>query len=273
MRAILLTALALVGGCGDDTTMGPGAGGDLAMPMPPGEDLSSSGSDGGCSFRGFPGFAGDNSVFRRFDCSCGCSIDSFENNLINDNWGINHTSGAMFVPMQGVGLGVSLVSSGNLEQGGLTSEGPIARFYLDGDFDILVDYDLGATAPPGESHLLLGVRLPTTLTGTPVYEVERLHGADGSDAYGTMLGGVPSVYLPTTATHGTLRLTRRGYLLTSYADGQKVSMLIAQTAGRLVVTLAATLAGCTAPDAGSTCGYTPRWHLLHMQTGSLVNQP
>lgn len=272
MRAtILVLFVALAAGCGDDS----GGGTDLAAAA--GDDLAASADlagDLGCSFGTFPGFGGVQTA-TSFDCSCGCMIDSMELDGVAGIWGKSTTSGAMFVPMPGVGLGVSLTTSGTLEQAGLASEaGPSfpSVFYLDGDFDLLVDYDFGATPPPGPAELVLGVRKPEVLSGTPQYEVERERLADGSDAYATMLGGVPATLKPTTATHGTLELQRVGYTLTSLADGQQVATLVSNYPGRLVVTLAATLSGCSG-DAGASCGYQPRWHLMRLNSGKLVNMP
>ena len=42
--------------------------------------------------------------------------------------------------------------------------GPTAQFFLDGDFDMLVDYDL-VSPPPGETHLVLSVRNPGASRG------------------------------------------------------------------------------------------------------------
>lgn len=274
MRVFFVLVLALAaGGCDDDTTstaadLAAGGGDDLAAPA----DLA---GDLGCTVRQFPGFPGVQTSEARFDCPCGCMIDTMDENAVSPLWGASTTSGARFQPLPNVGLAVVLQSAGGLEQGGLASEaGPSfpSQFYLDGDFDLLVDYDLGPTPPPGEAHLVLGVRKPTTLSGTTQYEVEREHGADGSDAYATMLGGVPPVTQPTTATHGTLELKRQHFTLTSYADGQLISTLIASEAGRSVVTLAAALVGCSDVDAGS-CSFAPRWHHVRLASGTIVNLP
>jgi len=279
MRTWLVAAL-LMGavGCDDDDSTGPPA--DLSFgPFdegggPPQRDLAA--RDGSCTYRLFPGFIGGMPTSEvRFDCSCGCLIDSFEGTVVSPLWGASHTGGASFMPMAGVALGITLTSSSNtLEQAGLASEGlPTSQFYLDGDFDLRVEYDLGPTPPPGAANLVLGVRKPQTLTGTPQYEIRREQLGDGSNYYATMLGGVPPVMQPTSATHGTLRLTRTGFTVTASADGTLISTLIAQEAGRLVMTLAATLQGCTVSDLGTSCSYTPRWHKLELLSGTLVNLP
>jgi hypothetical protein len=275
MHKAALPLLLLLAGpsCGDDSSRGDGgAGGDQAVPSDGGGGDLPAVVDASCVRHEFFGFAGDNSVFRQQDCSCGCMIDRFENNTVNTNWGRSVTSSSVvFTPMQNVGLGVSLTTDGaTVENGGLASEGPTAQFYLDGDFDISVEYDLGAAAPPGESHLILGTRTPGTTGGTLHYEVERVHHDDGSDSYETNLGGITRSGGSTTATHGALRLTRVGFVVSSYADGQQISTLIAQNGDRLLLTLAATLSTCGGGSA--PCSYTPRWHLLDLASGRLVNQ-
>ena len=269
---LLLLACGSIGGCGDDKSNGDGGAGDLGSGAGDGggADLSGEARDMTCVPHAFLGFAGDNSVFHEQDCSCGCVLDAFENNLTNDLWGRSVSSGAVFTPMQGVGLAIALTTSGMLESGGLASEGPTAQFYLDGDFDLTVEYDFGATPPPGESHLVLGTRTPGFTSGTFQYDVERYHHDDGSDSYETNLGGIAKSGGSTSATHGTLRLTRSAFVVTSYADGQQVSTLIAQNGDRLMVTLAATLSTCT--GGATPCSYTPRWHLLKLVSGHLVNQ-
>ena len=131
-------------------------------------------------------------------------------------------------------------------------------------------YDFGSTPPPGESNLVLGTRQRPP-NNAITYEVYRTHAADGTDKYRAHLGLVDSpTTTATTATHGTLRLTRAGFKVTAIADGETVQTLIAQNGARLLVTLAATLGSC---ESGSSCSYTPRWHQLRLNSGRLVNQP
>lgn len=265
----------LVGGCGDDTTTMGHAGGDLSA-QTGGDDLSVAPPDmATCMFRTFLGYPGANASLLTFDCSCGCLIDSFANTIVNENWGASTSGGASFVPMSS-GLEMSLTTtttSSGPSLASLASQGPIARFFLDGDFNLQVDYAMNASAPPGEAHLVLGVRKPNTVDGIPVYEVERARLADGSEVYVTQLGGVPAVQTATTATHGTLRLTRAGFTLKSYGDGQLVSTLIAQDANRVEVTLAGALVSCNDADSGTSCTYEPSWRNVQLNHGTLVNQP
>ena len=277
MRVLLIVCMASLAGCDDDTTAMSHAGGD-DLSAPTGvEDLSMLFADlSQCAgYRTFLGFPGANATLDTIDCPCGCIVDRFANNLVNGNWGASTSGGASFVPTSS-GLGMALAStttSTTPSLASLASQGPIARFFLDGDFDMQVDYNLNASTPPGESHLVLGVRKSDTVQGIPVYEVERAREPDGSEVYVTQLGGVPAVQLATTATHGTLRLSRVGFKLTSYGDGMQVSTLIAQDTNRLEVTLAGELSGCADADAGTSCAYQPSWSNLIVNSGTLVNQP
>jgi hypothetical protein len=272
MRVLFLLVV-LAGGCGDDTTTGTGdmsAGGD---------DLSSAGADFAgagdmpCVNRMFNGFNGVQTTLAVFACPCGCTVDGMESSVLNPMWGATKTSGSNFAPIAGVGLGEDLHYSGNLETLGLYSVGPTAQFFLDGDFDMLVDYDLVST-PPGQTHLLMSVRDPGAVQSIQTFDIEREQLPDGSGYYATMLGGVPSNMITSAATHGTLRLTRQGFMYNSYADGATVSTLIASKAPRVAVNITATLNDCSNADGGMTaCAYQPRFHNLRLASGTLVNLP
>ena len=267
----LLLAL-VAGGCGDDTT---DVNGDMSMG---GDDASAShpdfvvAGDMPCANRLFNGFNGVQTSLSYFACPCGCTVDAMESSIVNPMWGASHTANSSFAPIAGVALGEDLHYSGTVEQLGLYSVGPTAQFFLDGDFDLLVDYDL-VSAPPGETHLVVSVRDPGTVQGIQTFEIEREQLADGSSFYATMLGGVPDATVATTATHGTLRMTRQQFTYKTYGDGAMVSMLIAQKAPRVAVTVTATLNGCTTSDMGASCSYQPRFHNLRLASGTLVNLP
>ncbi len=273
MRFLLVLAL-LAGGCGDDTTTGSeedmGSGGD-DLSATPGFDFSRTG-DLICENMVFGGFSGVPTSLAVFACPCGCVVDGMEAAEVNPMWGASNTTGSSFVGISGVGLGEDLQYSGTAQQLGLYSVGPVARFYLDGDFDMLIDYDL-VSAPPGETHLILGVRDPGVVAGTQTFELEREQMADGSNYYATMLGGVPAAMTATTATHGTLEIKRAGFTYTSYGDGALVSTFIAQKAPRVAVTVTGTLNGCTTSDGSASCGYEPRFHNLRLASGTLVIIP
>jgi len=208
-----------------------------------------------------------------FACPCGCTVDGMEANVVNPMWGATKTSGSNFVPIAGVGLGEDLHYTGTVEQLGLYSVGPTAQFFLDGDFDMLVDYDL-VSVPPGQTHLLMSVRDPGAVQSIQTFDIEREQLSDGSGYYATMLGGVPSNMTASAATHGTLRLVRQGFTYTSYADGATISTLIAQKAPRVAVTVTATLNDCSNADGGmAACAYQPRFHNLRLASGTLVNLP
>ncbi len=275
MRALgILLLCAALGGCDDDSTSGPGdlsVAGESDAGVP---DLSVTGDLLVCNAL-FNGFNGVQTTPATFACPCGCIVDSMESSVVNPMWGASHSSKSSFAPIAGVALGEQLDWDGtsSFEYGSLYSVGPTAQFFLDGDFDMLLDYDL-VSAPPGETHLVLSVRDPGSVQGLQIFEIERELRADGTSDYATMLGGVPPASVPTTATHGTLRMTRQGFTYKTYGDGQLVSTFIAQKATRVAVNVTATLNGCMFSDGGgASCGYQPRFHLLRLSTGTLVNLP
>ena len=271
MRYVLALALLLCG-CGDDTTAASGDLGAGADDLSSGlGDLAGTG-DMSCVNEIFPGFAGVQTSLVYFKCPCGCTIDSFEEGAVNPMWGATSSAGSSFAPIAGVGLGEHLRYSGSDARLGLYSVAPIAQFFLDGDFDLRVDYDL-VSAPPGQTHLLISVRDPGAVMSIQTFDVEREQLSDGSGYYATMLGGVPSNMVPTTATKGTLRITRQGFNYTTYGDGQMVSTLIAQKAPRVAVTVTAALNDCSASDGGASCEFQPRFHNVRLASGTLANLP
>ncbi len=272
MRLLFVLAL-LAGGCGDDTTDQPGdmmaSADDLSVAR---VDLAGTG-DMTCVYRSFPGFSGVQTQLTYFSCACGCTLDLMESSGVNPMWGATKTTGSNFAPIFGVALGEDLLYSGNVALLGLYSAGPTAQFFLDGDFDMSIDYDLVST-PPGQSHLLMSVRDPGAVQSIQTFDIEREQLSDGSNYYATMLGGVPSNMVATTATHGTLRLVRTGFTYTSYGDGTMISTLIASQAPRVAVTVTATLNDCSNSDGGgASCGYQPRVHNLRLASGTLANLP
>ena len=197
MRVLLVLVL-LAGGCGDDTTT---ASGDMSAG---GDDQSFAGADFAgagdlpCTNRMFNGFNGVQTSLVVFACPCGCTVDAMESTVTNPMWGATKTAGSTFAPIAGVALGEDLHYSGTVAQLGLYSVGPTAQFFLDGDFDMLVDYDLVST-PPGESHLLMSVRDPGAVQSIQTFDIEREQLSDGSGYYATMLGGVPSNMIASAA--------------------------------------------------------------------------
>jgi hypothetical protein len=264
-----LVALAVLGlGCGDDTVA---ARPDMHVSTP-GHDMSATPVDAarcGGTFSGFePG-----APLTVFSCSCGCTIDSFMHADVLPIWTVARSGSSQAV---GTSTGVETLleptSANPVAVLGLISQAQMNGFFLDGDFDLLVDYSFGGTAPPGELHLILGTRLPTLVLGTEIYDVERARLADGRDVYRSQLGGVPPQDTATAATQGTLELIRKGLTTTTLADGKRLGAFTAASGGRLEITLSAALSGCSDGDAG-TCTDAPRWISLRLNGGTIVNQP
>jgi hypothetical protein len=254
-------------GCGADAAGRP----DMHAGAPS-NDLSATPVDAarcGGTFSGFP----PNAALTVFTCSCGCSIDSFMHADVLPFWTISQSGlGQPVGTPNGMQALLESTSANPVAVVGLISQAQMTGFFLDGDFDLLVDYSFAGAAPPGESHLILGTRLPAVVVGTEIYDVERARLADGRDVYRSQLGGVPPQDSATTAMQGTLELTRKGLTTTTLADGKKLGAFTATSGARLEITLSAALSGCSDGDAG-TCIFAPLWISLRLKSGTIVNQP
>jgi hypothetical protein len=245
-------------GCDDDTSTGGGrdlSGAAMELSAPTGADLSTPCRAG----QMFGGFTDPNG---RLDCSCGCVIDSFTGLSLGGFWAFPSTGGSTFNPTpSGLPLTVVVANGGAAETASLSSLSPTAPFFLDGDFDLLVDYHLPAPLP-ADAHLVLGVQ-PIGAS----YTVERGRSAAGQDQLVAYFG-VPPVTKPTAGLDGNLELKRSGTTVQALADGYLISQFTGASNGRTSMTLAAALASCVT-DGGS-CTLNVVWRNLRMQSGALV---
>jgi hypothetical protein len=265
---VVALALAL---CGLGCSAGVTGTHDMSH-VAPSPDLSANSVDAAMCGGSFTGFT-PGAPLTFFACSCGCTIDSFMHAGVLPLWTVSRNGVSQAVGTQnGMQSLLQATQASPVAVVGLISQSAIGGFYLDGDFDLLVDYSFAGMPPPGEAHLILGVRKPMLVTGTEIYDVERARLADGSDVYRSQLGGVPPQDSATTATQGTLELVRKGYVTTSYADGKKLGAFGAPSEPRVEITLSAALSGCADADAGA-CAFSPLWIAARLQSGNLVNQP
>jgi hypothetical protein len=263
-RAALIALL--VAGCGGDHNA-PDGGGDGG---PGGADLSAVADlhgpvDASCVLQLFGGFGGASTTERLVDCTCGCIIDRFESGIIAGFWGVPTTAGASFTPTD-AGLQLSLAPpDGGLAIGAVNSSSPVAPFYLDGNFDLQVDYRLSGPLPP-DAHVVLTV---ADMTATGHYAVERERTAGGQDVYSASLGGIAPVTLATTAAAGTLELSRSGSTVKATADGAQVSQFTGANGARLGLVISGALNDC----GGGPCAMTVTFHNARMNGGALVDRP
>jgi hypothetical protein len=243
--------------------------------MDGGADLSGQLDDGGnpldltqgdmtCVPLKFPGFGGFSATERRYDCPCGCPIDDFTGMQLSPIW--NVASPATFTPSN-MGLGMAITKSGGTAAfGAITSLQTGNSFYLDGDFDLLVDWEImgGATR---DGHVLV------TLDNSQVvpnarYDVQRERTAADVDQYSSMLGGVMAVKVPTTDTSGTFELKRTGFTVQAFAGGAQVTQFLGGSRTRLAILLSLAIdTGCN-----GTCNLAVRWKNLRLAYGSLVDR-
>jgi hypothetical protein len=275
-HALFIASILLVAACGDSSNNDDlGVGNDLGVStedfaglpdLRPPADLQCGGPE---YFTGFGLLATE----QRIDCRCGCVVDRFANNVISGYWGTPIIETATLTPTLD-GLVVQVApGAGGAGVGALSSSAGAIPFYLDGDFDLAVDYRLFDVLPP-DAHAILRV----SIGGTDVYTVERERGLDGVERYRATLGGIQPVTRATTATSGTMRLVRSGFTIRAEADGQMLTQFTGATRARLpiLVTLGLTQAGCDVqggarPDGGS-CAATVVWQNLRLASGTLVDR-
>jgi hypothetical protein len=273
-RALFLPLLlvAAVGCDSSDANGDGGAGGDdQSVPSdgggPPPPDLfGRPPPDMTCILQQLQGFLGASTGERRVSCACGCTIDSFTNaSQVNQIWNGTIMS-TTFAPSSS-GLNVTPDSpDGGTALGALTSLNPAGPFFLDGDFDLLVDYELTGTLPPSAEALLQVNNPKPPIDST--YTIERQTNGAGSNEYRAALAGIQPVTQGTAKTSGTLELSRAGFTVKAIADGTEVSQYTGDKGSRLAVLLTAGINGC----AGGSCRFTVKWRNLRLVSGTLVDR-
>jgi hypothetical protein len=263
-------------GDGSAGDAGGDGGGDLSVGVDGGNDLAN--ADLTCTAGTFPGFPGIASTTRTFDCSCGCTIDSFlDPNMVSGIWSGTQSSASFFVPTAS-GLEMIVDDSQTAPAiAGLSSILASDQWYLDGDFDLLADYEIvGGMVADGHAILQVNNLKSSTLG---VYTVERDQTPAGADQYTGTLAGITPVSVATTATHGTLELKRSGFMVTAIADGSAVTQFTGGVLDRMAVVLTTALDGPCALDGGAPvdgsvpgCRLTVRWKNLRLASGVLVDR-
>jgi hypothetical protein len=270
LRGLLpLVLLASLAGCSKDDNSNDGGTGDMAVQLDDGGnplDLTIVSGDMVCANQVFAGFFGVTPSERRLECACGCTVDPFTGAVVAGYWN-SAVPGATFLPSAN-GLGVSVASDGGVEIAALNSLNPASPFFIDGDFDLLVDYQISGT-PPNGSHIILNTLNETLPGATGTYRVARERSATGTDQYSAELGGIAPVKLATSATQGTLRLERTGFTFRASGDGNQVTQFLAGAKARMTIVLTAALdAGCTGP----ACTLSITWKNLRLAKGALVDR-
>ncbi len=282
MSIIACAMFSCLAGCGSSTSQDAGVD-DLAVPSSIEiEDLARvrpdlSSTDMSCYLHTFSAFFGVEPDERVDDCTCGCIIDSFDSKQLNPLWGQPMAGSVSYVATRtGLYVGAYAVGDGGVGVAGLSSLNTVAPFYLDGDFDLRVEYRLLGT-PPADGHAILKVLSPNNST-IYSYSIERQRSLSTTDEYAARLNGIPAVTQATVAMSGTLRLVRAGATMQAWADGVKLAQYISATGERLAIflTTAATSDGCAAnagSNDGGVCAMTVEWHNLHLDHGRLVDRP
>jgi hypothetical protein len=268
LRCALVALLPLAAACDDEGVADLGAPLDLAVP-----DLPLTLPDlVGCVPGTFLGFPGTSDFERRFDCTpCGCIVDPLRTAASSAVWARTLISST--IEDGSSGLHVEANGAAGPAFASLASLNPVGAFFLDGDFDLRVDYHGADLAPGGKIALRVDV-----LSGL-FWEIARTEAADGAMGYTAQLGGVAGSS-PTNVTSGTLRLVRQGFTIEAYADGVLVASTTAGAAARAAVYLSVGVLGCDAFDGGTSstdgggglCSLSAVLSDLRLQTGVLVDR-
>jgi hypothetical protein len=227
---------------------------DLAVPPGP--------LDATCKLQTFMSFEGYSPTLRLLDCTCGCIVDKLDNATVNAWWGEVMIGTSSFNPMV-TGLELDVTSTGLTALAALNSQSAAGPFYLDGDFDVLVDYSL-PVALPADGHVLLTVQDPGAQVS---YAVERNRDAAGNDQYTGTLAGLPPISMSTSAMTGTLELKRTGSTVAAIADGATVTKYISAGTGRFVLILTSAIGSCS-----GSCSLRAVLRNVHMTGGALVDR-
>ena len=264
MKRLAVLAVLALASCDDAGPIDLGAsvdlrGPDLPITLP---DLSA------CEAPTFAGFSGASASERRLDCGlCGCVVDTLTHAASNDLWARSASSASLHDDPAGLRLVVD--GGADVAFATIASSNPIGDFYLDGDFDLRVDYALSMLPPGG------ALALRATLRDDTAFDVRRARSSDGDERYATALLDAV-VHHATTAPTGTLRLVRVGDRITAYGDGVLLATADRGAAGRASISLTGIVEGCVRPDAGSadagTCALQVTAHQLRLASGALVDR-
>jgi hypothetical protein len=271
-------------GCDDESSsnngdmLGAGDGGGDGSANVDGSEPDLIGADLTCGNGIFPGFPGTSVAERSFDCSCGCTLDSFQNStMVSGFWNGTIASDSFFTPTS-MGLEATVDSSSAAPAiAGLSSILASNQWYLNGDFDLLVDYELvGPMASDG--HAILQVNnLKSPVNSIYTLERNRTHAA--VDQYTATLAGITPVSVSSSATSGTLELKRTGFVIQALADGNMVTQYTGGVLDRMAVIVTAALDGPCPLDGGAAidgsvpgCRFTVKWKNLRLASGLLVDR-
>ena len=269
MKKILLVACAMAFSACDD-----GGGADLGAPLDLSvPDLPVTLRDlRACTAPTFAGFSGASDVERRVDCSlCGCVIDPLTAIGPTALWAKTQVSATFTDNTSGVIIFAD--GSSGPAFATLSSQYPTGPFFLDGDFDLRLDYTVFSLPTGGKIALRVGLG-----NSVPFWEIARAHPVGGADGYADQLGPTSAALAGGSAT-GTLRLTRTGFTIVASADGVEVGRTLSGTAARVTLFVAVGVDGCAGDgglandDGGAACRVGAELRALRLASGALVDRP
>ncbi len=211
----------------------------------------------------FPGF--HNGAVSPFDCrSCGCTIDDFTS-LSTDRWTSN-------VPAEwtvALSAGVATFSSSNAgsDNAQLSSDG---HFYLDGDFDMLVDYQIVTWTTGG------GTNLASLGPGSSAPTIQAHVYLSGGQGYYLRVDDMISQPPVVASDHGTFEILRTGSTICAQIVSGPMDCRSASETNRLTVALDTNVnsGGCsTSCTPGNCCVQKSEFRNLRLKSGVIVSTP
>jgi hypothetical protein len=209
------------------------------------------------------------------DCNqCGCELDSLENAAA---WPLKFTHPALYA-----GWSEAPDDGGHTILAPAPNNGEIDyfhskdKFYLDGDFDLTLDYQVLAQ-PQGGYLLMLVEGAPTDGGFVPIDPFGYAQEIQSTTSYSQWVDFTDDrfLYIDTNATAGTLRVRRSGNKLCASTMGQQEGCHTGTGAARVWVQFQAQVSngGCSSRCTNDCCNFRVHWSHLRLRHGSVVSQP
>ncbi len=221
-----------------------------------------------CMVRTFNGFGGDAGI-SPIDCPCGCVIDPFTAPLNPARWTLltNGTPG-WSASLSG---GVMQMTKGVPVNGDFVFIYSDQHFYLEGDFELRVDYLVPNWPVGGRAELAAQGPIPDLGASPLPTQVAFSYLAAGIRDQVILDTDVHDVAASPMVMSGTLQLTRMGARICGGVLGRDSSCRDGSGPGRLRIFV---LAGVFSPTCAPSCGpIDMRFSNLRLVSGRLVPTP
>jgi hypothetical protein len=279
-RIVVITLFSLASGCsfkiepvnvttedlGEDLSVQPVD--DLSVAATDAQDLQTP-TDLVCVPPIFPGFgAGASSPF---DCTrCGCVVDDLTNNS-DGRWTRTASSG-WTDSISGGTLTMTGSMVNNFTSDIFSSE---SHFYLQGDFDLLVDYQV-SNWPSGGGFELIVQSPPGELGAAAPVATAHTYSSSGMTHLYMRIDSQTAQDTVTTATSGTYEISRVANTLCASRVGgtPKCGTLTLPSALSVVLEGSVTYnSSCSSSCTSSCCNFQAQFSNLRLKSGTIVQSP